>query len=84
MSGSVCLFTFFSKSDMSKFTKSSVDVTMAMGLSSSDDNAIRYVLPVSLHDVTFAHNRRGKGDANKALPRILDSPEQHGIPADST
>jgi len=32
---------------------------------SSDDSATRYVLPVD--DVMFAHNRPGRGDANRAF-----------------
>jgi len=37
---------------------------VAVARSFSDDNAIRYVLPVFVDDVIFAHNPRQNGDAN--------------------
>ena len=43
---------------------------VAVDRSSSDNNEIRYVLPVFVDDVMFAHNRLGKGDANRAYTQI--------------
>jgi len=38
-------------------------LTVTVSRSFCDDNAIRYVLPISWIDVMFARNRPGKGNA---------------------
>jgi len=41
-------------------------ITVTVARSFSDNNAIRYVLPGCVDDVTFSRNRPGKVDANRA------------------